>query len=56
LNSLAPDEVVLFADAVHPTHALRPVGCWTARQQLAFVAIRTAPMRYRLLKLADVAA
>jgi transposase len=31
LNSLGNDEVVLFADAVHPTHAARPVGCWTAK-------------------------
>ena len=28
LNGLAADEAVLFADAVHPTHAARPVGCW----------------------------
>ena len=28
LNSLGPDEAVLFLDAVHPTHAARPVGCW----------------------------
>ena len=28
LNSLGNDEVVLFADAVHPTHAARAVGCW----------------------------
>ena len=28
LNSLAPDEAVLFVDAAHPTHATRPVGCW----------------------------
>jgi transposase len=28
LNHLADDEAVLFADAVHPTHAVRPVGCW----------------------------
>ena len=27
LNSLGDDEAVLFADAVHPTHAARPVGC-----------------------------
>jgi transposase len=32
LNSLGNDEVVLFADAVHPTHAARPVGCWAAKQ------------------------
>jgi transposase len=33
LNSLGDDEVVLFADAVHPTHAARPAGCWAPRQE-----------------------
>jgi transposase len=33
LNSLGNDEVVLFADAVHPTHAARPVGCWAPKQE-----------------------
>jgi len=33
LNSLGDDEVVLFADAVHPTHAARPVGCWAPKEQ-----------------------
>ena len=28
LNSLSENEAVLFADAVHPTHAARPAGCW----------------------------
>ena len=28
LNSMGPDEAVLFADAVHPTHAARASGCW----------------------------
>jgi len=32
LNSLADNEVVLFADAVHPTHAARPAGCWAPKQ------------------------
>jgi transposase len=32
LNSLGNDEAVLFADAVHPTHAARPVGCWAPKQ------------------------
>lgn len=36
LNSLAPDETVLFMDAVHPTHAARPAGCWAkAKENLA---------------------
>jgi transposase len=32
MNSLANNEAVLFADAVHPTHAARPVGCWASKQ------------------------
>ena len=28
LNSRPENEAVLFADAVHPTHAVRPAGCW----------------------------
>lgn len=31
LNGLLDDEVVMFADAVHPTHAVRPVGCWAPK-------------------------
>src|ERR1019366_7209722 len=27
------DEAVLFADALHPTHAARPVGCWAPSQE-----------------------
>jgi transposase len=33
LNSVGDDEVVLFMDAVHPTHAARPVGCWAPKEQ-----------------------
>ena len=28
LNALPEDEAVIFADAVHPTHTVRPVGRW----------------------------
>jgi transposase len=31
LNSLGSDEVVRFADAVHPTDAARPFGCWAPK-------------------------
>jgi transposase len=31
LNHLDADEAVLFGDAVHPTHAVRPVGCWAPK-------------------------
>jgi transposase len=33
LNSLRDDEAVLFADAVHPTHAARSAGCWAPSQE-----------------------
>ncbi len=32
-NALGPDEAVLFVDAVHPTHAARPVGCWAPKEE-----------------------
>jgi hypothetical protein len=36
LNHIGDDEAVLFGDAVHPTHAIRPVGCWAPKHiQLA---------------------
>ena len=28
LNTLGDDQAVMFADAVHPTHGARPMGCW----------------------------
>jgi len=31
MNHLSADEAVVFADAVHPTHAARPAGCWAAK-------------------------
>jgi len=31
LNHLADDEAVVFGAAVHPTHAVRPVGCWAPK-------------------------
>lgn len=32
LNQMPADESVIFADAVHPTHAVRPVGCWAPKE------------------------
>ena len=31
LTLVSGDEAVMFADAVHPTHAPRPRGCWAPR-------------------------
>ena len=33
LNSKGDDEVAIFVNAVHPTHAARPVGCWAPKEQ-----------------------
>src|SRR5476649_1183834 len=46
MNRLTADEAVIFADAVHPTHAVRPVGCW-APKELA-VAVDQSSGRDRL--------
>ena len=32
LNSMGDDEAVVFMDAVHPTHATRPAGCWAPKE------------------------
>ena len=31
LNQLSADEAAIFGDAVNPTHAVRPVGCWAPK-------------------------
>ena len=31
LKNLPDNECVLFVDAVHPTHAVKPVGCWAPK-------------------------
>ncbi|MBD3805256.1 MAG: IS630 family transposase [Thioclava sp.] len=46
LNGLPADEAVLFADAVHPTHAARPVGCWAPKEMK--VALDQSSGRERL--------
>lgn len=46
LNGLSDDAVVLFGDAVHPTHGARPVGCWAPKETK--VAIDQTSGRERL--------
>jgi transposase len=31
LNRLSADKTVMFLDALHPTHAARPAGCWAPK-------------------------
>jgi hypothetical protein len=37
LNHLSYNEAVVFADAVHPTHEVRPAGCWAPKDQKVVV-------------------
>ena len=46
LNQIGDDEAVLFGDAVHPTHAVRPVGCWGPKDQT--IAVPQSSGRQRL--------
>ncbi len=46
MNQLSADEAVVFADAVHPTHTARPVGCWAPKETP--VAIEQSSGRDRL--------
>ena len=46
LNTLSPNEAVMFADAVHPTHMARAVGCWAPKK--VEVAIAQSSGRDRL--------
>jgi len=46
LNTMGADEAVVFVDAVHPTHQVRPAGCW-ARKDVA-VAVEQTTGRERL--------
>ncbi len=46
LNQMDDDEAVLFVDAVHPTHAVRPAGCWAPKD--CQVAVSQTSGRQRL--------
>jgi transposase len=46
MNRIEADEAVVFADAVHPTHAVRPVGCWGPKD--VRVAVEQSSGRDRL--------
>ena len=46
MNQLGADEAVIFVDAAHPTHTVRPVGCWSPRD--VPVAVEQSSGRDRL--------
>ena len=48
LNHTGADEAVLFADAVHPTHAVRPVGCWAPKDTPVAVAQTSGRQRLNI--------
>jgi hypothetical protein len=46
LKQLSADKAVVFTDAVHPTHAVRPVGCGALKE--THVAVEQSSGRNRL--------
>jgi transposase len=46
MNRIFADEAVIFVDAAHPTHAVRPVGCWAPKE--VAVAVEQSSGRDRL--------
>jgi len=46
MNRIFADEAVIFADAAHPTHAVRAVGCWAPKE--VQVAVEQSSGRDRL--------
>jgi transposase len=48
LNHLDADEAVMFGDAVHPTHAVRPVGCWAPKDTQIAVAQTSGRQRLNI--------
>ena len=46
LNTMGPDEAVLFLDEVHPTHQVRPAGCWAPKD--VAIAVEQTTGRNRL--------
>ena len=46
MNGIEADEAVVFVDAVHPTHAVRPVGCWAPKD--VPIAVEQSSGRNRL--------
>jgi transposase len=48
MNRIGDDEAVLFADAVHPTHAVRPVGCWAPKDLLVAVSQNSGRQRVNI--------
>jgi transposase len=45
-NGMGPDEAIMFTDAVHPTHAVRPAGCWAPKD--VAIAVEQTTGRDRL--------
>src|SRR5512136_1914730 len=48
VNALGPDEAVIFMDAVHPTHAARPVGCWAPTQENLAIEQTSGRQRFNI--------
>lgn len=48
MNGLDADEMVMFADAVHPTYGAQPVGCWVPKGMAVAVEQTTGRERVNI--------
>jgi transposase len=48
MNGLEADEMVMFADAVHPTYGAQPVGCWVPKGMAVAVEQTTGRERVNI--------
>ena len=46
LNTMGPDEAIAFIDAAHPTHQVKPAGCWAPKD--VAIAVEQTTGRDRL--------
>jgi hypothetical protein len=54
LSHIGDDGAVLFGDAVHPTHAERPVQCWVPKNTPLAVPQRNGPQRLNIHSAIDL--
>lgn len=54
LNHLPGDEMVMFSDAVHPTHGAQPVGCWAPKDMALAVEQTTGRDRLNIQGAVDL--
>jgi len=47
-NGLGADETIVFADAVHPQHQVRPAGCWAPKDEKVVIEQNSGRQRLNI--------